>query len=371
MTTAPQARARIAWIDTGRGIAIVLVVLFHTANWLGVPEWQAVNEVVASLRMPLFFALSGMFARKWVETPWADLWRTKLSLYMWVFVVWETIGSVAFLLGLRMQGIDFGLGGTLRDLAVSPVRPRFELWFIWALSLFYVCAKLTSRVDRRLQFAVATPLSVVALSGLDLGNVGWNGLLRYYLFFLVGVLLRHRLLAWGTRPVGPAVVLCLGAWLLLSVAVPFLDLRLVPGVYFVNCVLGLFAGITLSRGLVRVAMVGRLGTQTLPIYLAHTPFIIVLSFMISTVFGDPSPGASALVLPPLAVPAAIWLSLALHRVAARGRLRLLYEPPSWLRRLPVGSLRARTRHQASTQPHNPHPDRQRPQEPAREDLEPR
>ena len=69
-TTAP----RVAWVDAGKGLAISLVVLFHSARWLdGLPSdtvvWQTVNDVLATLRLPLFFTLSGLFAAKWLVAP--------------------------------------------------------------------------------------------------------------------------------------------------------------------------------------------------------------------------------------------------------------------------------------------------------------
>lgn len=333
---APPAtgRPRLAWVDTGRGVAIVLVVLFHAANWFGVPQWQAVNEALAPLRMPLFFALSGMFAGKWLQGSWRALWRSKIALFLWVFLVWETIGSAVFLLGLQMQGIEFGILGTLRDLAISPVRPRFELWFIWALALFFVLAKASRRASPTLQLGLAAVASAVALSGVDLGNVGWNGLLRYYLFFLVGILARERVLALA-QPSGRRVLVGLaGSWVVVTLVVVVWDVRAVPGVYFVLCLLGLPAGVALSLLLQRVGTLGSLGRQTLPIYLAHTPIIITAAFLATLAAGDPSPGGWGPVIVPVASVAATWLALWLHRTLTAGQVgRLVYEPPEALRRL--------------------------------------
>ena len=88
---AEMSRA-VSWVDTGRGLAIMLVVLYHSANWFAVPAWQSANSTVSTFRMPLFFAISGMFAGKWLAASWSDLWRAKISLFTWVVLVWSAIG---------------------------------------------------------------------------------------------------------------------------------------------------------------------------------------------------------------------------------------------------------------------------------------
>jgi hypothetical protein len=111
-------RSRLAWVDTGRGVAISLVALYHAGNWLGgtdldVGPWQDVSTVLSSLRMPLFFVLAGLFAPKWLEAGWRWLLRWKVLLFWWVFVVWETIGTFAFPLGLAAADKPIGVTGLI------------------------------------------------------------------------------------------------------------------------------------------------------------------------------------------------------------------------------------------------------------------
>ena len=51
---------RISWIDTTRGIAILLVVFGHCMGYIDNP----INKVILSFHMPLFFFLSGCCAKR-------------------------------------------------------------------------------------------------------------------------------------------------------------------------------------------------------------------------------------------------------------------------------------------------------------------
>lgn len=334
--TGTEAPARIGWIDTGRGVAILLVALYHSASWLlgagfDIPYWREINEALSSMRMPLFFALAGLFAPKWLTVPWSVLWNSKLRLYVWVFVIWEVIGSVVFVLGTGMQGQGFSPRQSLLALLVSPVAPRFELWFIWALTLFFVFAKLTRRIPVRAQLAVAGLVSLLALSGWETANVGWSGSARYYFFFLAGLYLRPVILRLGTVAT-PLAVGTVVVWAVLSAGVAVFDLRVVPGVYFVNCLVGVAAGVGISRALAGLPRLAFIGRTTLPIYLAHTPIIIMISFLLSTPLMFPAIATVAGIVPPVLAAVAVLLALALHRAARPTPLRYLYEPvPSLLR----------------------------------------
>ncbi len=333
-----KAPGRIAWADTARGIAISLVATYHATNWLlaatlPVEYWTQINLVLATLRMPLFFVVSGLFAGKWLTASWSDLWHKKVLLFVWVFLVWEVIGTFTLQLGLIMEDkCCSSVGSNLKSILISPIAPRFELWFIWALAIFFVAAKLIHRVDYRIQLAVAGVAAAIAMSGWTTDNVGWSGSVKYFFFFLVGIYAREVVFRIGAIRSRWALGGMVAGWAVISFGIWFFNLTNVPGVYFVNALIGVVAGVAASRLLARVRVLGWIGTQTLPVYLAHTPIILVLAFILWQPAILPHVLPLSPVVPPLVAAIAITLALLLHRVLARTPLRVVYEPPRFLSR---------------------------------------
>lgn len=322
--------ARLGWVDTGRGLAILLVVLYHASEWLnntGHSVWVDASVIVSSLRMPMFFVFAGLFAGKWVAADWSALLRAKLLLFGWVFIVWETISSGTFMLAMLATHQPVGVTATIKLLLLSPILPRYELWFIWALALFFVVAKVTRRMPVGLQLAAAGILSALGLWVWLDTTTGLTGAAKFYFFFLGGLYLRNWVLAFGQKP-WQWLISAFTGWLVISGTVAVLGLRDIPGLYFFNCVVGVLGGVAISRALTRVRFLGRIGQQTLPIYVTHTPIIETVLFLMMVMrIAGPVERISQ-VLPPIVVCLAAVGSLMLYRWASsRSAARYLYTPP--------------------------------------------
>jgi uncharacterized membrane protein YcfT len=337
---------RLDWVDTGRGVAISLVALYHSGNWLAsthleVGFWRDLSTVLASMRMPLFFVLAGLFATKWLAGPWRSLLRSKVLLFWWVFLVWETVGTLVFPLGLLAGDKPVGMTGLIKALLWAPVMPRFELWFIWALSLFFVLAKLLRSLDARVQLLVAGLASAAALTVWVDSTTGWTGSAKFFFFFLAGIHGRHVLLSFAETvrlATGSAVIT---VWAAVSIGLFLTDERGAPGLYFVNCLLGVAAGIVISRALSRVRWLRQIGQQTLPIYLAHTPLVLVMTYLISLAGPVDVLGHVPWLVPPVVAALVVSGALLLHRLLRRLGARWVYEPPAWLQRRLFGEFPVR------------------------------
>ncbi|WP_410603664.1 acyltransferase family protein, partial [Bacillus sp. SIMBA_008] len=70
---------RVTWIDSARGLAIVAVVLFHSALHLRdtnvAGPWPSLVLMLETFRMPTFFFISGLVSANVLTRPTATTWR--------------------------------------------------------------------------------------------------------------------------------------------------------------------------------------------------------------------------------------------------------------------------------------------------------
>ena len=342
MTTSPKTR--LDWVDTAKGISIFLVVLIHARRWLEFVGANAAwisefNALFMTVRMPLFFAMSGLLAQRWVrDKSWRELFSGKLALLVWVFIVWQPIvfiykySSTWFIPNQE----DSSVQAHILRAVISPLRPNGELWFLWALVIFFLIAKATRSIPVWLQLTLS---GLVSAGWLSLAPVlfsesmlrqlgdGWNGLFSYYFFFLCALLLRSEILRVTSASRWWNQLIMVFVWIGVYVLVTRLAVDGIPGVQFLLRVAGFSAGISLALLLHRITVLKTLGRQTLPIYLAHTFFVVGIVCILRVAGFDLSgPIASGITPWSLAV-VAMAISLALHKVANRGVGTLLYAPP--------------------------------------------
>jgi uncharacterized membrane protein YcfT len=334
---AHRSAVRLDWPDAARGLAIGLVVLYHATNWTWSTGYEVgvlreVNETLRSLRMPLFFAVAGMFAGKWTTVPWSRLARGKLLHFAWVFVLWEPISLVVRLVTGYYQVADAGWGTLADQLAWSLLVPRSELWFLWTLAAFFVVARALRRVPWWVQLLAAAAVSGWALAGWEPESIAWRGTAQFALFFLGGLHLRSLLERFAERMTWYWALGAVALWLGIQVAVRQLGLADIPGCYLLANVAGVPAGVAVSVLVSRVpGSLGLrwLGARTLPVFVTHTSVVLTLLYLLySNGIWIPAPQSQWL---PVALwAAAIGVGLGLGALAPRIGARWLFAPPRWL-----------------------------------------
>jgi uncharacterized membrane protein YcfT len=335
-------RTRVDWVDAAKGAAIILVVLVHSSQWttltgLAPRYWSTISLVLVLFLMPLFFLASALFAHSIVNRSWGELWRTRLSILVWALLVWTIVRYAYFLLVPNPTGID---GTNFVDLLLAPVRPSNGLWFLYALALFFVAVKLLhGRVDWRIQLGVAAVLSVWFFARADTGNIAWNGMGRYVLFFMVGYFFHDAISRFVERRGLPTGVLF--AVLFLGFAAAVLGVRtrvpFITGALVIASLLAIAGGLIIARYLTRFDWMRWLvyvGRSTLPVYVLHIFFVNALTLVLLAVKEQAGgPGALRALGPALPlVIAAVSVALALgFWWIARGLpvFRYGYAAPAW------------------------------------------
>lgn len=349
----PRAEGRIVWIDVARGIAILLVVLFH-AGMFAVPTglapawWTDLNLAFALLRMPLFFLLAGALAVGALRRPWRLLWETRLAVLVWVFVLWTVLRFLYY--RVMPEPIELNQSSWV-DLVLSVVRPSNGLWFLFALVVFLVVTKLAAGPRARVVVLVgATLCSLLLHSEFTTGNVAYDGILRYYVFFLVGVLFRDRLLRLvaGLTPLATAGLLAgfVAGLVLRAVTGVAVDVATALPVAAAGALgtLGVAKLLSPDRGGV-AGVLGRpfayLGSRTLQVYVTHVLVLSALTTVLLALTATPAAGAIALLgpaMPILLAALAVAASLVIARAAESLPVtRLLYAAPDWFARRRVSA----------------------------------
>lgn len=329
-SASPTAGGRVRWVDAAKGLAILLVVLFHAGKVLedaGVigGTWLTVNDVVSTFRMPLFFAASGLFLGSVVQRPWADLWRTRLRLLLWVFVVWT----------LLRFGYFSAFPSASRPEETDPARlvqalwaPPTGLWFLYALVVFTLIARATRWLPAWAVVAPAALASAVVLGPVALPYETWDRLAVHLVFFLAAARWSAPLRGWVAEASGAAL-----GWSTLAFAVLAAAAAIGLGSWLalpagVAAVLSGFLAARRTEGTGVGAVLVWIGERTLPIYVAH---VLVLCFLAERLVerGYVAAGTTAEVWLPLGLSAvAVAASLVSWEAARRTPLRALYAPPA-------------------------------------------
>ncbi len=321
-------RSRVAWADVAKGVCILLVVLWHVLmkHYLQIHwhiggqvkgAWGTFGEQLLPLRMPLFFAVSGFFAVRAVQRTWPEVLRTKVAKFYYLYALWLVIHTaiLAFVPDFGTESAD----GPLKFLAQLFITPS-NLWYLYALALYFVIARATRRVPRSLVLGLAFALSATASAGLIPVPGDRAGVYQNLVFFLAGLYTKtliEKLAAQAT-------------WLRLAlIAVPYAVLLAVVAVFDAKTWFGLWplvSGVAIVLGVTAAGLVTRfsrlttalasIGRRTLPIYVMHMPLLAVLHAALLKPLSTASPSVqliTQLVEPVVLTAFLAWLCLILYR----------------------------------------------------------
>ena len=330
--------ARLRWADVAKGACILLVVLHHVVTKHVVQVvppsfelvgagWSGLSHALKPLRMPLFFVISGVFASAAVSRPWSAQVRRRLLSPAYLYVVWLLLLAAVFAVE---QDLPMNRTQDLGELALDLVFASTGLWFLYALAVYFLLARLTVRVPTAWLLGAAAAVAASA-SLLPIAEANRVSVLVHFVHFAVGVRCPEvlRRLAEDRRPLtGPLVVAFVGGAVLLawagaplSLEITLLSLVAVP------------AGIRLAAATRRVPPVADglawVGRRTLPIYVLHVPLLAVVHHLAPDTL--PAGGTPAFLVaatyPLLVTALVVGACLAVRSVAVQVGLRALFELP--------------------------------------------
>jgi uncharacterized membrane protein YcfT len=349
----PSSSHRLAWVDYGKGICIVAVVLLYAAtdihhelqrlgrplppdNWL-----DMLVEFARPFRMPDFFLISGLFLARVIDRPWRLYLDKKVAHYLYFFLVWTTIIFVVRAFAKPYPGMD----ALVVEYLTWLYTPFAMLWFIQLLAIMFIFTKLTRRVPvwAMLAFAAALHLSEYQIMFKQLQNFG-----ERFVFFYAGYVFAPRffqLVAWVQANRTLALV-GLVIWALLNGAMVSMGWSTLSPVSLTLGLLGACAVISIS-GLLSLIPWMRwlryLGQHSLVVYVGfYIPLNAVTHWAVTS--GLPVyDGWGGLIIAMFSITAAMCLYWAVRNTW----LRWLFERPAWAR-FEVGRQISGARHGSSS-----------------------
>ena len=163
--------ARIAWLDTARGLGIVLVVIGHALGGLidsplgqGQDGFRRAFFAIYTFHMPLFFLLSGLLITRRLEKGAGTFVRGLLPTVVWPYFLWLALQfTVIFALGSLVNSPAHSYWPVILSLPWNTVS---QFWFLYALFWMHMLAVLLlPRVGREglVLFALALKALVLIL----------------------------------------------------------------------------------------------------------------------------------------------------------------------------------------------------------------
>jgi fucose 4-O-acetylase-like acetyltransferase len=189
-TRATSPQRRIEWMDTARGIAIILVVyghvlvglhdggFFSTAN-----PWWLSYYTIYTFHMPFFFFLAGLNVRRSIaKGRKAFLWG-KVWTIAYPYFLWSAIQGWVQLEATRLAPSSVNHAAFPLSMEGFFLHPGSQFWFLYALFICHVVAFLAGRSKWIL---VPAGICSIILLRFSLGDSISHALLFYSLGIMLG-----------------------------------------------------------------------------------------------------------------------------------------------------------------------------------------
>ena len=327
-----DTKPRIDWVDVGKGLCIVFVVMMHSTLGVeaGAGETSWMNTLVAfaaPFRMPDFFLIAGLFLAARIDRPWRDYLDSKVVHFAYFYAIWVTIQFA-----LKAPGFmnEYGALGTLQMYLLAYVQPFGTLWFIYILPIFFVVTKLSRNVPWLAVWAVAAGLEIAPI---HTGALLVDEFASRFVYFYSGYIFAKaifRYADWVDGNALPALAI-LAIWGVINGWAVFSGVATLP---VVSLALGYFGAVAVVSASVLLSKVNigaalrYAGSLSIVVYLAFFLPMAVTRIVLLKTGIVPDLGTVAL----LVTAAAVTGPLLFHFIITRlGILGFLFARPGWAR----------------------------------------
>lgn len=278
----PQGKPRMAWPDLAKGLSIIGVVLLHIC--LAVPDGMYttaahINELIAPLRMPLFFLVSGFFSVKVFRFNFAELFVHRLWFLLVPYVLWTPLELFA-------KRIEFFVFWDEplpdQDFYVEALWTSENMyWFLHSLFFFTIALWSTKFLHPWLRWSI--PLAIILGAPIAPETPMTEKVVAYLPCFLLGAYARPLIERYAENALKPIELAVACGTLLLSREISRFsvsevwELSLLTLTHLLYLPAAIASAVLLSKISLLSEGLQWIGRHTLVIYLSH-PIVLTLLF---------------------------------------------------------------------------------------------
>ena len=275
---------RLAWVDSARGICIILVVMmhFHTVYFdhLAAAELsKSISDAIVSAarpaRMPTFFFISGFLASRALHRPWRQIFDARIGLIYWVYLLWSAISTLTLFVLFEPATVE-NAGRFIAQVATQMVFARQSTWFLYGLVVFFIAARLLARWPKTF---IAAALLASAFSEY-IPDLVASEMVRTAPYFLLGIYFPALFMRAAGEPSIKRCAVLLAVYA--GAVVPILIDRTAPGIWIPATLVGVALVLSIARILPAsrpVEWLQYVGRNTLPVYVLHIPLLLIVREM--------------------------------------------------------------------------------------------
>lgn len=332
--------SRLDWVDSAKGISIILVVMMYSVFNVGsdtgeVGLWHYVIGFATPFRMPEFFLLSGLFLSLVIARPWRAFADRRVVHYFYFYALWAVI-HLGLKVGLATRDpVEF-----LAQVGLAVVEPYGVLWFIYLLAVFSAAAKLLYELKAP-HWAVLAFGAALQMAPIATGSYLVNQFCEYFVYFYAG----YALAPWIFRAVDWAMEhallagAALAAYAVINAALVFspgfavgaheieMGLAALPGLRLALAFAGSLALCVVAGFLACLPWMNWLrwlGEKSIVVYLAFVLPMSISRIILERFLSDTT------LISTLVMVIAIVASLVLYWLVQRtGQGKFLFERPAW------------------------------------------
>ncbi|MDX7082717.1 acyltransferase family protein [Serratia marcescens] len=285
-------KKEILWINTLKGICILLVVLHHSIITTLIPSidhlssgqlpaklWLTFNKIVSPLRMPAFFFVSGLLAVKAINSKsWSEVFTSKVSNLLYLYILWGLLqwffikGFISPIMESQLSDSEnSAYAENIKEFSSLLAFAKTSLWYLYALAGYFLVAKLFFHF-KYILLAVAVTLNYCAALGII---EGWGiiSIAQNMIYFLFGVFFSEELVR-ATNVTKRNIFIWLA---ILTLAIININLGIGKNIF--TCTLAIIISIIICKTLnnkFNLSWLNWIGKNTLQIYVIHRVVIEII-----------------------------------------------------------------------------------------------